>query len=253
MDINGVSAIVTGGASGLGAGTARVLSQAGAKVALFDVNTELAEATAGEIGGLAIGCDVTDEASTVAAIARAREANGAARILINCAGVGTPAKAVGRNGPLALERFTKVVAINLIGTFNVLRLAAADMIELEPLGDGERGVIINTASVAAFDGQIGQPAYAASKAGVAGMTLPLAREFAQHGIRVLTIAPGIFETPMLHGLDEKVQQALAASIPFPKRLGSAEEYAGLVKHMCENMMLNGEVVRLDGSIRMAPK
>ncbi len=253
MDINGVSAIVTGGASGLGAGTARVLSQAGAKVALFDVNTELAEATAGEIGGLAIGCDVTDEDSTVAAIARAREANGAARILINCAGVGTPAKAVGRKGPLALERFTKVVAINLIGTFNVLRLAAADMIELEPLSDGERGVIINTASVAAFDGQIGQPAYAASKAGVVGMTLPLAREFAQHGIRVLTIAPGIFETPMLHGLDENVQQALAASIPFPKRLGTAEEYAGLVKHMCENMMLNGEVVRLDGSIRMAPK
>ena len=253
MDINGVSAIVTGGASGLGAGTARVLSQAGAKVALFDVNTELAEATAGEIGGLAIGCDVTDEDSTVAAIARAREANGAARILINCAGVGTPAKAVGRKGPLALERFTKVVAINLIGTFNVLRLAAADMIELEPLSDGERGVIINTASVAAFDGQIGQPAYAASKAGVVGMTLPLAREFAQHGIRVLTIAPGIFETPMLHGLDENVQQALAASIPFPKRLGTAEEYAGLVKHMCENMMLNGEVVRLDGSIRMAPR
>ncbi len=253
MDINGVSAIVTGGASGLGAGTARVLSQAGAKVALFDVNTELAEVTAGEIGGLAIGCDVTDEASTEAAIARAREANGAARILVNCAGVGTPAKAVGRNGPLALERFTKVVAINLIGTFNVLRLAAADMIELEPLSDGERGVIINTASVAAFDGQIGQPAYAASKAGVAGMTLPLAREFAQHGIRVLTIAPGIFETPMLQGLDEKVQQALAASIPFPKRLGSAAEYAGLVKHMCENTMLNGEVVRLDGAIRMAPK
>ena len=253
MDINGVSAIVTGGASGLGAGTARVLSQAGAKVALFDVNTELAEVTASEIGGLAIGCDVTDEASTEAAIARAREANGAARILVNCAGVGTPAKAVGRNGPLALERFTKVVEINLIGTFNVLRLAAADMIELEPLNDGERGVIINTASVAAFDGQIGQPAYAASKAGVAGMTLPLAREFAQHGIRVLTIAPGIFETPMLQGLDEKVQQALAASIPFPKRLGSAAEYAGLVKHMCENTMLNGEVVRLDGAIRMAPK
>lgn len=253
MDINGVSAIVTGGASGLGAGTARVLSQAGAKVAIFDLNIELAEATAGEIGGLAIGCDVTDEASTEAAIARAREANGAARILVNCAGVGTPAKAVGRNGPLALERFTKVVTINLIGTFNVIRLAAADMIELEPLGDGERGVIINTASVAAFDGQIGQPAYAASKAGVVGMTLPLAREFAQHGIRVLTIAPGIFETPMLQGLDENVQQALAASIPFPKRLGSAKEYAGLVKHMCENMMLNGEVVRLDGSIRMAPK
>ncbi len=253
MDINGVSAIVTGGASGLGAGTARVLSQAGAKVALFDVNTELAEVTASEIGGLAIGCNVTDEASTEAAIARAREANGAARILVNCAGVGTPAKAVGRNGPLALERFTKVVEINLIGTFNVLRLAAADMIELEPLNDGERGVIINTASVAAFDGQIGQPAYAASKAGVAGMTLPLAREFAQHGIRVLTIAPGIFETPMLQGLDEKVQQALAASIPFPKRLGSAAEYAGLVKHMCENTMLNGEVVRLDGAIRMAPK
>jgi NAD(P)-dependent dehydrogenase (short-subunit alcohol dehydrogenase family) len=253
MDINGVSAIVTGGASGLGAATARVLTEAGARVAIFDVNQELAEATASEIGGHAVVCDVTDAAGTEAAIANAREAIGASRILINCAGVGTPAKAVGRKGPLPLERFAQVVAINLIGTFNVIRLAAADMIALEPLKDGERGVIVNTASVAAFDGQIGQPAYAASKAGVVGMTLPLAREFAEHGIRVLTIAPGIFETPMLHGLDEKVQQSLAAMIPFPSRLGTAEEFAGLAKHMCENMMLNGEVVRLDGAIRMAPR
>jgi len=253
MDINGVSAIVTGGASGLGAATARVLAKAGARVAIFDLNQELAAATAGEIGGHAVVCDVTDAASTEAAITSAREAIGASRILINCAGVGTPAKAVGRKGPLPLERFAQVVAINLIGTFNVIRLAAADMIALEPLRDGERGVIVNTASVAAFDGQIGQPAYAASKAGVVGMTLPLAREFAEHGIRVLTIAPGIFETPMLHGLDEKVQQALAAMIPFPKRLGAPEEFAELAKHMCENMMLNGEVVRLDGAIRMAPR
>ncbi len=253
MDINGVSAIVTGGASGLGAATARMLAGAGARVAIFDLNQELAEATAGEIGGHAVVCDVTDAAGTEAAIANAREAIGAARILINCAGVGTPAKAVGRKGPLPLERFTQVVAINLIGTFNVIRLAAAEMIALEPLKDGERGVIVNTASVAAFDGQIGQPAYAASKAGVVGMTLPLAREFAAHGIRVLTIAPGIFETPMLQSLDEQVQQSLAAMIPFPSRLGRAEEFASLAKHMCENMMLNGEVVRLDGAIRMAPR
>lgn len=253
MDINGVSAIVTGGASGLGAATARMLAEAGARVAIFDLNQELAEATASEIGGHAVVCDVTDAAGTEAAIANAREAIGAARILINCAGVGTPAKAVGRKGPLPLERFAQVVNINLIGTFNVIRLAAAEMIPLEPLKDGERGVIVNTASVAAFDGQIGQPAYAASKAGVVGMTLPLAREFAAHGIRVLTIAPGIFETPMLQGLDEKVQQSLASMIPFPNRLGTAEEYASLAKHMCENMMLNGEVVRLDGAIRMAPR
>ncbi len=253
MDINGAAAIVTGGASGLGAATARLLAEAGARVAIFDLNEELAEATAAEVGGIAVPCDVTEAASTEAAIARARQAHGAARIVVNCAGVGTPGKAVGRKGPLPLEAFAKVVSINLIGTFNVIRLAAADMIEVAPLADGERGVIVNTASVAAFDGQIGQPAYASSKAGVVGMTLPLAREFAQHGIRVLTIAPGLFETPMMRGLDEKIQEMLIAMIPFPHRLGTAAEFAALVKHMCENTMLNGEVVRLDGALRLAAK
>ena len=253
MEIDGASAIVTGGASGLGAATARMLAQAGARVAILDLNQELAETTARPIGALALGCDVTDGALTEAAIARAGEAHGAARIVVNCAGVGTPGRAVGRKGPLALEAFREVVSINLVGTFNVVRLAAAEMIGLAPQDDGERGIIVNTASVAAFDGQIGQPAYAASKAGVAGMTLPLAREFAQHGIRVLAIAPGIFETPMLRALPEEAQERLGASIPFPKRLGRANEFAALVKHMCENAMLNGEVVRLDGAIRMAPK
>jgi NAD(P)-dependent dehydrogenase (short-subunit alcohol dehydrogenase family) len=253
MDISGQPAIITGGASGLGAATARVLAGAGAKVAIFDVQTELAEQTASEVGGIAVHCDVTDADSTEAAIAKAREAHGVARIVINCAGVGTPGKAVGRKGPLPLEAFAKVVSINLIGTFNITRLTAAEMETADELGDGERGIIINVASVAAFDGQIGQPAYAASKAGIAGMTLPLAREFAQFGIRVNTIAPGIFLTPMLETLPEEVQQSLAASIPFPHRLGRPDEFGELVKHMCENAMLNGEVVRLDGSIRMAPK
>ncbi len=253
MDINGAAAIVTGGASGLGAATAGLLRREGAQVALFDRDEERTESTARAMGALAVPCDVTDGASVEAAIARAREAHGGVRIVVNCAGVGTPGKAVGRKGPLPLENFALVVAINLIGTFNVIRLAAADMIALEPGEHQERGVIINTASVAAFDGQIGQPAYAASKAGVVGMTLPLAREFAEHGIRVLAIAPGIFETPMLRGLPQPVQEALAAGIPFPKRLGDPAEFAALVKHMCENRMLNGEVVRLDGALRMAPK
>jgi NAD(P)-dependent dehydrogenase (short-subunit alcohol dehydrogenase family) len=222
-------------------------------LAIFDVQDELAEKTAGEVGGIAVHCDVTDAESAEAAIAKAREAQGVARIVVNCAGVGTPGKAVGRKGPLALEAFAKVVSINLIGTFNITRLTAADMQGAEELGDGERGIIVNVASVAAFDGQIGQPAYAASKAGIAGMTLPLAREFARFGIRVNTIAPGIFLTPMLETLPEEVQQSLADSIPFPHRLGRPEEFGALVKHMCENAMLNGEVVRLDGSIRMAPK
>ena len=252
MDISGQPAIITGGASGLGAATARILTAAGAKVAIFDLQDELAEKTAGALGGIAVHCDVTDAESSEAAIAEAREAQGVARIVVNCAGVGTPGKAVGK-GPLPLEDFAKVVAINLIGTFNITRLTAADMQGAEELGDGERGIIVNTASVAAFDGQIGQPAYAASKAGVAGMTLPLAREFAKFGIRVNTIAPGIFLTPMLEALPEEVQNSLAASIPFPHRLGRPEEYGELVKHMCENAMLNGEVVRLDGSIRMAPR
>ncbi len=253
MDISGLAAIVTGGASGLGAATCKILAEAGAKVAIFDLQDELGAQTAGEVGGIYCRCDVTSAEDAEAAIAKAKEAQGVARIVVNAAGVGTPGKVVSRRGPLPLEDFARVVNINLIGTFNITRLTAAEMIAAEAMDDNERGIIINTASVAAFDGQIGQPAYGASKAGVAGMTLPLAREFAQHGIRVLTIAPGIFATPMLMVLPEPVQEALAQSIPFPRRLGRADEYGALVKHMCENAMLNGEVIRLDGAIRMAPK
>jgi NAD(P)-dependent dehydrogenase (short-subunit alcohol dehydrogenase family) len=218
------------------------------------MNAELGEKVAGEIGGVFVDCDVTSADGVSAAIEQAAKAHGAARIVINCAGVGTPAKAVGRDGPMALDMFAKIVEINLIGTFNVIRLAAAAMMAEEPLETQERGVIVNTASVAAFDGQIGQPAYSASKAGVVGMTLPLAREFARSGIRVLTIAPGIFLTPMLeNSLSEEAKQSLGAQVPFPSRLGRPEEFANLALQMCENEMLNGETVRLDGAIRMAPR
>ena len=253
MKIEGVAAVVTGGASGLGAAAAKALAESGAKVALLDANLDAAEETARATGALALACDVADAASTEAAVAQAREAHGAARILVNCAGVGTPGKAVGRAGPLPLDQFARVIAINLTGTFNCVRLIAADMQGLEALADGERGVIVNTSSVAAFDGQFGQPAYSASKGGIVAMTLPLAREFAEHGIRVMTIAPGTFATPMLLGLSEKVTAALAASTPFPKRLGEPDEYASLVLHIVENVMLNGEVIRLDGAIRMAAR
>ncbi len=253
MEIKGHSAIVTGGGSGLGAAVACALADAGAKVAVLDINEEAARARAQALGGVAIACDVRDAASAEAAIAAARDAHGVARVLVNCAGVGTPGRAVGREGPLPLADFEKVVGINLIGTFNLTRLAASDMFGLDALADGERGVIVNTASVAAFDGQIGQPAYAASKGGVAAMTLPLAREFSSKGIRVMTIAPGIFSTPMLRGLSQEVQDALGQSVPFPKRLGQPEEFAALVMHIVANTMLNGEVIRLDGAIRMAPK
>lgn len=253
MDAKSQAAIVTGGGSGLGAAVATALAQAGAKVAVFDVNEAAAGAVAKSIGGLAVACDVRDGPAAEEAIAAAAEAHGPARILVNCAGVGTPGRAVGRDGPLPLEDFEKVVAINLIGTFNMVRLAAAAMIALDPLDDEERGVIVNTASVAAFDGQVGQPAYAASKGGVAAMTLPLAREFSSKGIRVMTIAPGIFSTPMLRGLSQEVQDALGQSVPFPKRLGEPAEFADLVCHIVGNRMLNGEVIRLDGAIRMAPK
>jgi NAD(P)-dependent dehydrogenase (short-subunit alcohol dehydrogenase family) len=253
VEIKGHSAIVTGGGSGLGAAVACALADAGAKVAVLDINEEAARATAQAVGGVAIACDVRDAASAEAAIAAARDAHGVARVLVNCAGVGTPGRAVGREGPLPLADFEKVVGINLIGTFNLTRLAASDMFGLDALADGERGVIVNTASVAAFDGQIGQPAYAASKGGVAAMTLPLAREFSSKGIRVMTIAPGIFSTPMLRGLSQEVQDALGQSVPFPKRLGQPEEFAALVMHIVANTMLNGEVIRLDGAIRMAPK
>ena len=252
MNLSGQAAIVTGGASGLGAATARVLAGAGAKVVVVDVNTEKAQAVAAEIRGLAITCDVSDAASAETAIATAREKHGAARVLVNCAGIGPAKRIVGKEGPMPLEDFTKVIRINLIGTFNMMRLAAADMTRLEPV-DSERGVIVSTASVAAFEGQVGQAAYSASKGGVAALTMPAAREFAQFGIRVMTIAPGIMFTPMLMALPEESLQSLGASVPFPKRLGKPDEFAALVRHILENQYLNGEVIRLDGALRMPPR
>ena len=253
MDIRGHAALVTGGGSGLGAATARMLAQAGAKVALLDVNQKVAAETAIDINGIAIHCDVADSASTEAAIAKAAADHGPARILINCAGIGTAKRIVGRDGPMALADFDRVVRVNLIGTFNAMRLAATAMIPLEPLTDGERGIIICTASVAAYEGQIGQAAYASSKGGIVGLVLPAAREFAQYGIRVNAIAPGIFLTPMLLGLTQEAQNSLAASLPFPKKLGDPSQFASLVHHMIENRYLNGVVIRLDAALRMAPR
>lgn len=251
MKIEGAAALVTGGGSGLGAATARVLAEHGAKVTLLDVNLEGAEAVARDIGGQALKCDVTSE-DAAAVIDKAAEKHGVARILINCAGIAPAARTVGRDGPHSLDAFSRVIGVNLIGTFNMARLAAARMTKLEPVGE-ERGVIVSTASVAAFEGQVGQAAYAASKAGVAGMTLPLARDLAQHAIRVMTIAPGIFWTPMLAGMPEEVQKSLGAQVPFPSRLGQPEEYAALALHIVQNTMLNGETIRLDGAIRMQPR
>ena len=253
MDINGHPAVVTGGASGLGAATATVLAHAGAKVACMDVNLDAAQKVAREIGGLAVRCDVTDAEQSAKALAEARERHGAARILVNCAGVGPAKRIVGRDGPMPLGDFERVIKINLIGTFNMMRLAAADMQGLSPLAEGERGVIITTASVAAFEGQVGQSAYSASKGGVAALTMPAAREFAQFGIRVVCIAPGIFHTPMLMAIPEESQKSLAASVPFPKALGRPDQYASLARHVIENSYLNGEVIRLDGALRMAPR
>jgi NAD(P)-dependent dehydrogenase (short-subunit alcohol dehydrogenase family) len=253
MDPRGHAAVVTGAGSGLGAETAQQLAQAGAKVALLDVNQEAAEAVAARIGGFAVRCDVADADSAAAALAAARENHGAARILVNCAGIGPAKRIVGRDGPMPLADFERVITINLIGTFNMLRLAAADMTALSALEDGERGVIVSTASVAAFEGQIGQAAYSASKGGVAALTVPAARELAQFGIRVMAIAPGIFGTPMLRALPDDVQAGLAASVPFPKLLGRPEQFADLVLHCVHNTYLNGEVIRLDGALRMAPR
>jgi NAD(P)-dependent dehydrogenase (short-subunit alcohol dehydrogenase family) len=253
VQIDGMAAIVTGGASGLGGATAMALAEAGAKVAILDVNAAAAEQAASRIGGLGLACDVRDGPAMEAALAAASKAHGAARILVNCAGIGTPGRAVGRDGPLALEKFESVIAVNLTGTFNAARLAAFGMQSLDPLAEGERGVIINTASVAAYEGQVGQPAYAASKGGIVALTLPLAREFAQFGIRVMTIAPGIFETPMLAGLPEEVRETLAADVPFPRRLGQPEDYARLALHIVESPMMNGETIRLDGAIRLKPR
>lgn len=253
MDVSGHAAIVTGGASGLGAATAQALAANGAKVAIFDLNMDAAQKRADEIGGIAVSCDVSSAESAEAAVAEARVKHGPARILVSCAGIAPPKKIVGRDGAQPLETFAKVININLIGSFNLMRLAAADMQVLDALDTAERGVIINTASIAAFDGQIGQAAYAASKGGVASMTLPAARELAKSGVRVLAIAPGIFGTPMLYGLPDDVQKALGDSVPFPSRLGDPAEYAKLAMHMIDNVMMNGEVVRLDGALRMAPQ
>ena len=253
MDIKGHAAVVTGGASGLGAATAEELARAGAKVACLDVNLDGARMVAERIGGCAVRCDVTDGEQAAAALAQARDQHGAARILINCAGVGPAKRIVGRDGPMPLADFERVIAINLIGTFNMMRLAAADMQNLSPLADEERGVIISAASVAAFEGQIGQAAYSASKGGVAALTMPAAREFAQFGIRVNAIAPGIFHTPMLMALPEEAKKSLAAAVPFPKLLGRPDQFASLARHIIENTYINGEVIRLDGALRMAPR
>jgi NAD(P)-dependent dehydrogenase (short-subunit alcohol dehydrogenase family) len=255
LEIENSVFFVTGGSSGLGAATARLLAKGGGHVVIADVNDEAGESISGEIGEEArfVHTDVTDEESVQAALKATREAFGGVHGLVNCAGVGPAKKVLGRKGPHPLEDFTKTVKINLIGTFNTIRLAAAVMAENEPTSDGERGVVINTASVAAYDGQIGQAAYAASKGGVVSLTLPVAREFAAIGVRVVTIAPGIFETPMLAALPEEARESLGKQVPFPPRLGKPEEYAALVRHIIENEMLNGEVVRLDGAIRMAPR
>jgi NAD(P)-dependent dehydrogenase (short-subunit alcohol dehydrogenase family) len=253
MDIDGHAAVVTGGASGLGAATASALARVGAKVTCMDVNLDGARKVAAEIGGHAVACDVTDAEQAAAAFAEARSRHGALRILINCAGVGPAKRIVGRDGPMPLADFERVIKINLIGTFNMMRLAAAEMQGLAPLAEGERGVIITVASVAAFEGQIGQAAYSASKGGIAALTLPAAREFAQFGIRVASIAPGIFRTPMLMAIPEEAQQSLAAAVPFPKALGRPDQFAFLARHIIENAYLNGEVIRLDGALRMAPR
>ena len=254
MQIQGHAALVTGGASGLGEAVARELARLGAKVAVLDVNSTLAEKVAAEIGGVACACDITNTDSVNAAIAKAAAAHGPARILMNIAGIGSAKRIVGKDGNAApLEDFARVVNVNLIGSYNMSRLFAAECAKLAPMEDGERGVMVFTASVAAFDGQVGQQAYSASKGGLVGMTLPMARDLAQHGIRVCTIAPGLFATPLLKQLPEPVQASLAASIPFPPRLGKPEEFAQLAAHIVTNGHLNGEVIRLDGALRMAPR
>lgn len=254
MEINGAGAIITGGASGLGGATAVHLAKAGAKVTIFDLNAELGGMLAREVGGHFIKVDVTDEDAVEAAIQEAEDLNGKARILVSCAGIGPPAKVIDREGKATpLGAFAKIIAINLIGSFNVLSKFAARLHDADMAGAEERGVIVNTASVAAFDGQIGQAAYAASKAGIVGMTLPIAREFARYGIRVMTIAPGLFMTPLLAGLPQDAQDSLGKQVPFPSRLGKPDEFAQLVESIINNPMLNGEVIRVDGAIRMAPK
>jgi len=253
MQIEGQAAIVSGGASGLGRATARALAAAGVKVAILDINEMAAAETARETGGLAIGADVTAAGSVEAAFAAARERHGPLRIAVNCAGIGTAGRIIGRDGPLPLDAFRRVIEVNLIGSFNIMRIAATEMSALDPLADGERGIIVSTASAAAYEGQIGQAAYSASKGGIVALTLPAARELARYGVRVVAIAPGLFATPMLQGLPQTIRESLAASVPFPSRLGRPEEYADLVLHLCRNAMINGEVIRLDGALRMAAR
>ena len=258
MDIQHKTFAVTGGGSGLGEATARRLAAAGANLVLLDINAETGEKVAADLvaggtGARFVATDVTSEEAVTAALQVAKDTFGGLHGAVCCAGVGDPGKVLGKHGPHPLALFEKVIRINLIGTFNVVRLAAAVMVENEPDAEGERGVLINTASVAAFDGQIGQAAYAASKGGIVGLTLPVARELARHGIRCVTIAPGIFDTPLLAGLPEPARLSLGQQVPFPSRLGRPDEYAALVQHIAENTMLNGEVIRLDGALRMAPK
>ena len=255
MEIKNSTFIVTGGSSGLGAATVEMVIAAGGNAIIADVNKAQGEALAGKLGKQAryIECDVTREDHGKAAVAAALKEFGGLQALVNCAGIAIGEKTVGKEGPHSLEKFAKVISINLVGTFNMIRLAADAMSRLQPNAAGERGVIVNTASVAAFDGQMGQAAYAASKGGIVGMTLPIARDLSRNGIRVMTIAPGIFETPMLTGMPQEVQDALGKMVPFPPRLGRPAEYAQLVRQIAENEMLNGEVIRLDGAIRMQPK
>lgn len=253
MHLQGQAAVVTGGGSGLGAATAAHLASLGCKVAVLDIDWAAADASAARFGGIGIACDVADGPSGEAAMTQARAAHGPARILVNCAGVGTAGRIVGRDGPLALSAFERVIRINLIGTFNMLRLAAAEMSAADPLEENERGVIVNTASIAGYEGQVGQPAYAASKGGVIALTLPAARELARVGVRVVAIAPGLFETPMVGGLPPEIQASLGAGIPYPSRLGRPEEFAALVEHIVRNRFLNGETIRLDGALRMPPR
>jgi 3-hydroxyacyl-CoA dehydrogenase/3-hydroxy-2-methylbutyryl-CoA dehydrogenase len=253
MNADGAGALVAGGASGLGEATARMLVEAGARVVIADLNTEKGEALAAELGASFVAADVTDAEAIGTAVTQAADGDGGLRISVCCAGIGWAERVAHKNGPHNLELFTKVIEVNLIGSFNVLRLAAAAMSENEPDEEGERGLCVNTASIAAYDGQIGQIAYAASKGGIVGMTLPAARDMASRGVRVVTVAPGLFDTPLLAGLPEPAREALGAGIPFPSRLGRPEEYARLVAQIVANPMLNGETIRLDGALRMPPK
>lgn len=255
MEISNKTFFIGGGGSGLGAATARLLAEAGACVLIADLNRDTGERLAAELGERAhfVQTDVTDETSVQSAVNLSLEAFGSLHGAVNCAGIAVAEKVVGKSGPHSLESFVKVLRVNLVGTFNVIRLVSAILSQAQPTSTGERGVIVNTASIAAFDGQIGQAAYAASKGGIVGLTLPIARELARYGIRVVTIAPGIFDTPLLAGLPEAARQSLGEQVPFPSRLGRAAEYAALVKHIIENEMLNGEVIRLDGALRMAPR